>query len=38
MWKETVDYLTVNILGLSGRVNDNINFLYMGISKKEVST
>ena len=26
MWKETVDYLTINILGLSGRVNDTINF------------
>jgi uncharacterized membrane protein YraQ (UPF0718 family) len=26
MWKETVNYLTINILGLSGRVNDTINF------------
>ncbi len=26
MWKEAVDYLTINILGLSGRVNDTINF------------
>jgi len=26
MWKETVDYLTVDILGLSGRVNDTLNF------------
>lgn len=26
MWKETVDYLTINILGLSGRVNDTVNF------------
>ena len=26
MWKEIVDYLTINILGLSGRVNDTINF------------
>ncbi len=26
MWKEAVDYLTINMLGLSGRVNDTINF------------
>ncbi len=26
MWKETVDYLTIHLLGLSGRVNDTINF------------
>ncbi len=26
MWKEAVDYLTINILGLSGRVNDTVNF------------
>ena len=26
MWKETVDYLTIHLLGLSGRVNDAINF------------
>ncbi|MEA1893169.1 MAG: permease [Campylobacterota bacterium] len=26
MWKESVDYLTVDILGLSGKVNDAINF------------
>ncbi len=26
MWKETVDCLTLSILGLSGRVNDVINF------------
>ena len=26
MWKETVDYLTINILGPSGRINDTINF------------
>lgn len=26
MWKETVDYLTVDLLGLTGRVNDTINF------------
>ena len=26
MWKESVDYLTVDLLGLSGRVNDTINF------------
>ncbi|WP_297484442.1 permease [Sulfurimonas sp.] len=26
MWKEFVDYLTVNMLGLTGRVNDTINF------------
>ncbi len=26
MWKETVDYLTVNLLGLSGRVNETVNF------------
>ncbi len=26
MWKESVDYLTVDLLGLSGRVNETINF------------
>ena len=26
MWKESVDYLTVDLFGLSGRVNDTINF------------
>ena len=26
MWKETVDYLTVDILGLEGRVNATLNF------------
>jgi len=26
MWKETVDYLTIDILGLSGRINDTLNF------------
>jgi len=26
MWKEAVDYLTNNILGLSGRINDVVNF------------
>ncbi len=26
MWKETVDHLTVDILGLTGRVNDTVNF------------
>jgi len=26
MWKESVDYLTVDVLGLSGRVNDTLNF------------
>ncbi|MDX1809250.1 MAG: permease [Sulfurospirillaceae bacterium] len=26
MWKETVDFLTVDILGLSGRVNETVNF------------
>ncbi|RLG40985.1 MAG: permease [Thermoproteota archaeon] len=26
MWKEIVDYLTLDILGLSGRVNDTLNF------------
>ena len=26
MWKEAVDYLAINILGLSGRVNDTVNF------------
>lgn len=26
MWKELVDYLTLNMLGLSGRVNDTVNF------------
>jgi len=26
MWKELVDYLTVDMLGLTGRVNDTINF------------
>ena len=26
MWKESVDYFTLEILGLSGRINDTINF------------
>ena len=26
MWKETVDYLTVDIFGLTGKVNDALNF------------
>jgi uncharacterized membrane protein YraQ (UPF0718 family) len=26
MWKETVDYLTVNLLGLTGHLNETINF------------
>ncbi len=26
MWKEFVDYLTVDLLGLTGRVNDTVNF------------
>ncbi len=26
MWKASVDYLTIDLLGLSGRVNDTINF------------
>ncbi|MCF6172539.1 MAG: permease [Campylobacteraceae bacterium] len=26
MWKEAVDYLTVDILGLSGKLNDTLNF------------
>ena len=26
MWKESVDHLTVDMLGLSGRVNDAVNF------------
>lgn len=26
MWKETVDYLTLNLMGLSGKVNDTVNF------------
>ena len=26
MWKESVDYLTVDIFGLSGRVNETLNF------------
>ena len=26
MWKETVDYLTIDILGLTGKVNDAVNF------------
>ena len=26
MWKESVDYFTVNLLGLTGRVNETINF------------
>ena len=26
MWKESVDYLTVDLLGLSGRLNESINF------------
>ena len=26
MWKDSVDYFTVEILGLSGRINDTVNF------------
>jgi uncharacterized membrane protein YraQ (UPF0718 family) len=26
MWKETVDYLTLDLLGLSGRINETVNF------------
>jgi uncharacterized membrane protein YraQ (UPF0718 family) len=26
MWKETVNYLTIDILGLTGKVNDTLNF------------
>ena len=26
MWKESVDYFTIEVLGLSGRTNDTINF------------
>ena len=26
MWKETVDYLTVDLLGLTGRINETVNF------------
>jgi len=26
MWKESVDYLTIEVLGLSGQTNDTINF------------
>jgi len=26
MWKETVDYLTIDLLGLTGRVNETVNF------------
>ena len=26
MWKESVDYLTIDLLGLSGRLNESINF------------
>jgi len=26
MWKEVVDYLTIDLLGLSGRINETINF------------
>ncbi len=26
MWKDSVDYLTIEILGLTGRINDTINF------------
>ena len=26
MWKETVDYLTVDLLGLTGHINETINF------------
>jgi len=26
MWKEAVDYLTIDYLGLEGRINDTINF------------
>ncbi len=33
MWKETVDYLTVDILGLSGRVNEPINFFIYDVIK-----
>ncbi len=33
MWKESVDYLTVDLLGLSGRVNDTINFFIYDSAK-----
>ena len=26
MWKETVDYLTVDLFGLTGRINETVNF------------
>ena len=26
MWKETVDYLTLDLLGLTGRINETVNF------------
>ncbi len=26
MWKDSVDYLTLDILGLSGKINDTVNF------------
>ncbi len=26
MWKESVDYLTVDLLGLTGRINETVNF------------
>ncbi len=33
MWKEFVDYLTVELLGLSGRLNDAINFFIYDVIK-----
>ena len=33
MWKESVDYLTVDILGLTGQVNDVVNFFIYDVFK-----
>ncbi|HIP11329.1 MAG TPA: permease [Arcobacter sp.] len=33
MWKESVDYLTIDILGLTGSVNDAINFFIYDVFK-----
>jgi uncharacterized membrane protein YraQ (UPF0718 family) len=33
MWKESVDYFTVELLGLSGRINETINFFIYDVIK-----
>ena len=33
MWKESVDYLTIDILGLTGQVNDVVNFFIYDVFK-----